>query len=765
MHELFNSILKELNLDSIYKVSEGITREEERPCVVFLDLLGRSIELIITASQIFPESFFIVSNPNWVQYNAPSLYLLQGITVDDSGRFIHVIFETPQRITCLSNFSQAAELSNMRCEDSVQKFELYESLAECPVSDIANNFPGLKDKLGMYEASSENFVNTPKSLGISDYLLVEKFIDLSTDKDLKLKIFLTRRPNDTIEISAIISQQTYSGQVVEAGKPEISSFDQLCDLLRLEIEGRKHLKTYILQLGESIFISEKTYELGVSHNFQNKQLDFLVIDLILRKTDSQLNVVFIKFDTCEWFKSFCKYRNINGFRRGDFFGKWIETMMYRSYRYMLKGKNILLIGGGGYSKLDASKFAFESGINIIIVDSNGEHPAKKYSSDFLNIDIDDHTKDIDNALEIVKSLHSINRSNIDGVVTFWEDNVPLSSLVSGFLGKKSNSYQSASIAKSKLLTHKKIIIENCIHNLTENNSYGVESYTLRSIQDVDNIPSDYYPLVIKVDTGSAAFGVEVIRTQEDLLNKFENYKKYIESEPQYGAGLTFDYKIFVAPYLQGSEHDVDLIIFNGDLVGAYLSDNGPTMSSICKEMTVIMPSLLNADKRENLIYTAWKACQDIGLTHGVFNVELMHTSSGPKILEINARMGGFYIPTWMFNIWDVDLILYSYVISCGIKPFINRHSLPRSQYNGFLCYTSLHGHLFDLGALEKIDEDLNLSVILLEENVPSEEKYEVPYASVSVNSQDINKGKIIMKKFLEKHSIGRDEYQFICEVS
>ena len=43
-----------------------------------------------------------------------------------------------------------------------------------------------------------------------------------------------------------------------------------------------------------------------------------------------------------------------------------------------------------------------------------------------------------------------------------------------------------------------------------------------------------------------------------------------------GIGLGFDNTLLVMEYLTGSEHDVDVIIFHGQLVAAFLSDNGPT---------------------------------------------------------------------------------------------------------------------------------------------------------------------------------------------
>ena len=210
------------------------------------------------------------------------------------------------------------------------------------------------------------------------------------------------------------------------------------------------------------------------------------------------------------------------------------------------------------------------------------------------------------------------------------------------------------------MTHKKILADES-NKLTcecQEFSNGVDFRVLNNVADVQNIPQHYYPLVIKLDTGSASFGVEVIKTEEELLAKFEDYKSYIQTATQYGAGLSFKYQIFVTPYLQGSEHDVDLIMFDGELVAGYVTDNGPTLPTLCKEMTAIMPSLLDKEKQENLIHAAWKACHNVGLKQGVFNVEAIYTPLGVKILEINARMAGFYFPKWdlMYGILTLSYI-------------------------------------------------------------------------------------------------------------
>lgn len=619
----------------------------------------------------------------------------------------------------------------------------------------------------------DNFKKCLDSLQNNDCLLVEEFIDSSiTDNcnfGARLRVLVTRHPNNVVETSGIICNLGYLDQAINGSTSEAFSIDYVCNILQLTNDEKNQLLKKIERLGKTVLESIVEYETQyLNHLTQNRQTDFIGLDVFLKKSNGELEPFLIEVNNHDSFGVVQVYEIQHAPSQSHILDKWIETMLYRSYQYMLRGKNILMLGSGCYSKLNVFEFANRAGINIILVDSNPQNFAVNYSIHCFNIKIDDHTQDIENALNIVEAIYK-NNITIDGIVTFWEDYVPLCALVTQFLGKSSNDYISASIAKSKLLTHKKILIEHenkSFYQATLNGesvSNGVEVFTLNNATDIYTIPQCCYPLVIKLDTGSCAFGVEVIQTKEELLAKFEDYKDYIQTSIHTGVGLSFHYKIIATPYLQGSEHDIDLIMFDGELVAGYVSDNGPTMPNLCQEMTAIMPSVLDKEKQDNLIRAAWKACRNIGLKNGVFHVEAIYTSLSVKILEINARMGGFDTAKSMFNVWDIDLILYSYLIACGIKPFVNKNNSPRMYYNSFQCYASLHKNILSIEKLKELSLNPDFSISILDNEIPAEEKYAEPYASVATCSENITEAKRKMKIFLDVHGLQMKEYNFICD--
>ncbi|XP_075439900.1 carnosine synthase 1 isoform X2 [Ascaphus truei] len=131
--------------------------------------------------------------------------------------------------------------------------------------------------------------------------------------------------------------------------------------------------------------------------------------------------------------------------------------------------------------------------------------------------------------------------------------------------------------------------------------------------------------------------------------------------------------LLLSEYVTGSEHDVDLVLGpRGQLLAAYVSDNGPTLLPGFTETAAALPSRLGPERRCQLVQAAVRSCRALGLHPGVFNVELKLTESGPRLLEINPRMGGFYLRDWIRHVYGTDLVLVALALSCGVEPALPR---------------------------------------------------------------------------------------------
>ncbi|KAJ7344137.1 hypothetical protein JRQ81_000087 [Phrynocephalus forsythii] len=206
-----------------------------------------------------------------------------------------------------------------------------------------------------------------------------------------------------------------------------------------------------------------------------------------------------------------------------------------------------------------------------------------------------------------------------------------------------------------------------------------------------------------------------------------------------GLGMKFGWGngMLLMEYVSGTEHDVDLVIYEGRMLGAFVSDNGPTRVPDFTETAACMPTCLPPDREAQLIHAAYQCCLGCGLTDGVFNVEFKMTAAGPKLIEVNPRMGGFYLRDWIQEIYGVDIMLASAMIACGVAPLLPAHSSPRTHLVGVMCLVSQHLQVLkstaSLETLQALHEQGVIRLNLFDDELVSSE-YEEPYCHVACAS-------------------------------
>jgi ribosomal protein S18 acetylase RimI-like enzyme len=121
--------------------------------------------------------------------------------------------------------------------------------------------------------------------------------------------------------------------------------------------------------------------------------------------------------------------------------------------------------------------------------------------------------------------------------------------------------------------------------------------------------------------------------------------------------------------LEGHEVDADIVLYNGKLLYAGVSDNFPVYKPFALETGHLMPSILDKNTTKAITEHAYQAALACGYDRGVLHIELMLKPDGKIIvLEVNGRLGGMYIADWHEKIWGVDLITAEMAISAGIDP-------------------------------------------------------------------------------------------------
>lgn len=351
------------------------------------------------------------------------------------------------------------------------------------------------------------------------------------------------------------------------------------------------------------------------------------------------------------------------------------------------GRTLVVVGGGGYSK----RFVFERfrswGLRTVLLDQDALHPACALVDLALHVpEMADHG---DERRAEAAALDALGRAGVrpDAVLTFWEDNGPLCARLNSRLGLRGSDPTGAATAKSKWAT------QRALASSAETAELAVRSVRCERIDDLDDalgrVP---LPALLKLEHGCGALGVEAVADEQSCRAALLRWWSLLPDEQEYpGAGLSFGRAFVLTERAIGSEHDVDIVMNRGVVHCAFVTDNSPTREPTFLETAAIMPSLLSARGQSELVDAAARTCLRLGLRDGVYNVEMIRTKDGVRIVDVNARMGGFYIRAWILRLWRYDLLEAAVAIGLGLEPPPLRQPRADGFIVGAMLLGSLHG--------------------------------------------------------------------------
>uniref|UniRef100_A0A8C9JUE7 Carnosine synthase 1 n=1 Tax=Panthera tigris altaica TaxID=74533 RepID=A0A8C9JUE7_PANTA len=391
---------------------------------------------------------------------------------------------------------------------------------------------------------------------------------------------------------------------------------------------------------------------------------------------------------------------------------------------------------GGHRALRGKKKpALEGwGEGLHLVESDPNHFASQLVQTFIHFDVTEHRRDEENA-RLLAELVRARGLQLDGCFSYWDDCLVLTALLCQELGLPCSPPAAMRLAKQKSCTQLHLL--RC-HGppWPAPSLHAVPCCPLESEADVERAVHQVpLPGVMKLEFGAGAVGVRLVEDAPQCHEHFSRITRDLQGEADHpGIGLGWGNAMLLMEFIEGTEHDVDLVVYGGRLLAAFVSDNGPTRLPGFTETAACMPTGLAPEQEAQLVQAAFRCCLGCGLLDGVFNVELKLTRAGPKLIEINPRMGGFYLRDWILELYGVDLLLAAAMVACGLRPALPTHPRARGHLVGVMCLASQHLQALSSTAsretLQALHDQGLLRFNLLEEVlVPGE--YEEPYCSVA----------------------------------
>ncbi len=178
-----------------------------------------------------------------------------------------------------------------------------------------------------------------------------------------------------------------------------------------------------------------------------------------------------------------------------------------------------------------------------------------------------------------------------------------------------------------------------------------------------------YPLVIKpTDLASSAY-VRLVRNEAELYESYttlQSFERNFRDQPR-------DRTILLEAYMHGPEVSVEACTFAGETTIIGITDKGITAEPYFIEDSHMFPAALSVTEHQAVSQLVVAALLAVGFDHGISHTEVKLTLAGPRIVEINPRVGGNYIAELVERVSGINLLNATIDLALGQRPNLHPH--------------------------------------------------------------------------------------------
>ncbi len=319
-------------------------------------------------------------------------------------------------------------------------------------------------------------------------------------------------------------------------------------------------------------------------------------------------------------------------------------------------QTILLIHAMSPSK----KFVFQKikkmGLYLVCLSKEKTDWALPYVDKWILADLQNHK-------ECIESVKKYNREHTDlavqGAVTFWDEAVLLTAHLAESLNLSGIPYEIAKKVKNKY---------NFRDFCSTNGILAPKHKLLRNKHEIKALEKELkYPLVVKPVYGACSAYVVRVNNRAELIETYDYVKNNIKSFWLASEWENFD--LLVEEHIDGEEVDMDILIQNGKIKFYSISDNfNKSRSRFFVDSGQAIPSNLPNKEQDDLINMAEETLEKLGIQNACIHFEAKYSPKGPCPIEINMRMGGDYVYSYLKTAWHVDFVEQS--VNIALENFI-----------------------------------------------------------------------------------------------
>jgi glutathione synthase/RimK-type ligase-like ATP-grasp enzyme len=286
-------------------------------------------------------------------------------------------------------------------------------------------------------------------------------------------------------------------------------------------------------------------------------------------------------------------------------------------------ESVLVIGTGFQHFREYALRGLAQRYRVVLVARSPLEWELPYVAEYREADLQDEAA----VLAAAEDLAARNR--IVGVVTWDEWLVAQAAEIGARLGVRSMPTGAARSCRDKAMQRARFQEEG-----VPSARFHLAASVAEAVAAADEIG---YPVVVKPRGQAASIAVTIVRSEAELRETFEVVRG--AESPSIGDGL-----VLVEEFLSGPEIAVDSWVLDGRVepfsISAKRTDYPPFFEEVAHVVGKVLDSGTEAAVRDVVI----AANRALGVDRTVTHTELMLTADGPRVVEVNGRLGGDLIP-------------------------------------------------------------------------------------------------------------------------
>jgi len=327
-----------------------------------------------------------------------------------------------------------------------------------------------------------------------------------------------------------------------------------------------------------------------------------------------------------------------------------------------KGKRLLLINAGNARKIFILKILNKMGVEVVCLDREIKPAVAQYVKEWLIADLNNEKECVEKVKNYLEHADSLN-----GVWTFWEECVLLSSRIAEEFGWPGLPYSVVEKIKDKHMFR-----EYC----REQGVPAPQSLMLGGRVVLKDLKKLKFPIILKPVFGASSAFVVKVNNIRGVKKVFEYINRNVKSF--WLSSEWRNLKVVAEEYVGGQEVDIDILVQGGILKYSAVTDNAKTNEPYFVETGQSMPSALNKKTQEKVLADAFVFLKKLGVSDGCIHFEAkVHKSFGLIPIELNLRMGGGDVYLFSKSVWGVDLVMNAVKIALGIDISVHKPKQPQ----------------------------------------------------------------------------------------